>query len=56
LFQATFQRHISPSMLLGDWATITGNLTVLATFTVTWVGLIVGVQRRLTAFQVDPNP
>jgi hypothetical protein len=55
-FQATFQRHVSPNALLGDWATITGNLTVLATFTMTWVGLIVAVQRRFTAFQVDPNP
>lgn len=56
LFQATFQRHVSPSMLLGDWATVTGNLTVLATFTMTWVGFIVAVQRRFTAFQVDPKP
>ena len=55
-FQATFQRRVSPSVLLGDWATITGNLTVLAAFTMTWVGLIVTVQRRFTAFQVDPNP
>lgn len=55
-FQATFQRRVSPSVLLGDWATITGNLTVLAAFTVTWIGLIVTVQRRFTAFPVDPNP
>ena len=55
-FQAAFQRHVSPSVLLGDWATITGNLTVLATFTMTWVGLIVAVQRRFTASQADPNP
>ena len=55
-FQATFQRRVSPSVLLGDWATITGNLTVLAAFTMTWVGLIVTVQRRFTAFQVAPNP
>jgi hypothetical protein len=55
-FQATFQRHVSPSALLGDWATITGNFTVLATFTMTWLGLIVAVQRRFAAFQVDQNP
>ena len=55
-FQATFQRRVSPSVLLGDWATITGNLAVLAAFTMTWIGLIVTVQRRFTAFQVDPTP
>ena len=55
-FQATFQRQVSPSVLLGDWATITGNLTVLATFTMTWVGLLVAVQRRFATFQMDPNP
>jgi len=55
-FQATFQRRVSPSVLLGDWATITGNLAVLAAFTMTWVGLIAAVQRRFTAFQIDPNP
>jgi hypothetical protein len=55
-FQAIFQRRVSPSVLLGNWATITGNLTVLAAFTMTWVGLIVTVQRRFTAFQIDPNP
>jgi hypothetical protein len=54
-FQATFQRHVSPSVWLGDWATITGNLTILATFTMTWVGLIVAVQRRFATFQVHSN-
>jgi hypothetical protein len=54
-FQATFQRQVSPNVLLGDWATITGNLTVLATFTMTWVGFIVAVQRRFTTSQVNSN-
>ena len=45
-FRAAFKRQISASALIGDWPTVTGNLAVLAAFVVTWVGLILTVQRR----------
>jgi hypothetical protein len=48
-FRAVFHRHISTNALIGDWATIVGNLTVLVAFTITWVGFILTVQRRFTS-------
>ncbi len=45
-FRGTFRRTVSASALFGDWATLTGNLTVLAAFTVTWVGFILTLQQR----------
>lgn len=45
-FRAMFHRHVSQNALIGDWATLVGNLTVLAAFTITWVGFILTLQRR----------
>src|SRR5262245_51989065 len=42
----TFQKTVSRSTLAGDWPTLVGNLTVLAAFAVTWLGLVLSVQRR----------
>ena len=47
-FRAAFKRQVSASALIGDWATVTGNLTVLTACVVTWIGLILTVQRRFT--------
>lgn len=46
-FAATFRKTVGRSALLGDWATFTGNMAVLAAFAVTWIGLICSVQRRV---------
>jgi hypothetical protein len=48
-FSGTFRKVVSRSALLGDWATLVGNLAVLAAFAVTWLGLVLSVQRRFTA-------
>lgn len=45
-FRAMFHRHVSPNAFIGDWATLVGNSTVLAAFTITWVGFILTLQRR----------
>lgn len=45
-FQATFQRQVSGSAFSGDWTVWTGNLTVLAASTMTWLGLVLSIQRR----------
>ena len=45
-FRGTFHKVVSRSALLGDWATLVGNLTVLAAFAVTWLGVILAVQGR----------
>jgi hypothetical protein len=47
-FSGTFRRGVSSNALFGDWATVVGNLTVFAAFAVTWLGLILAVQRRFT--------
>ena len=47
-FSGTFRRGVSGNALFGDWATVVGNLTVFAAFAVTWLGLILAVQRRFT--------
>ena len=48
-FRVVFHRHVSPNALIGDWATLVGNLTVLVAFTITWVGLILTIQRRFAS-------
>jgi hypothetical protein len=47
-FRGTFHKAVSRSALIGDWATLVGNLAVLAAFAVTWLGVIVAVQGRFT--------
>jgi hypothetical protein len=47
--QGTFHKVVSRSALLGDWPTLLGNLTVLAAFATTWLGLVLSLQRRFTA-------
>lgn len=48
-FAGTFHKTVGRSALIGDWATSTGNLAVLAAFAVTWIGLVLSVQRRFLA-------
>ncbi len=50
-FQATFKRQVSSSAFSGDWTVWTGNLTVLAALTMTWLGLILSIQRRFLPAQ-----
>lgn len=45
-FAGTFRKVASRSILLGDWAILVGNLAVLVAFAVTWLGLVLSVQRR----------
>lgn len=46
IFRASFQRDVSANIWMGDWATLTGNIAVAAAFTITWVGLVIAIQRR----------
>lgn len=48
-FQGTFHKVVRRSSLVGDWPTLVGNLTVLAAFAVTWLGLVLSIQRRFVA-------
>ena len=45
-FSTMFRRTVSRSTLHGDWPTLLGYGTVLAAFLVTWIGLVLSVQRR----------
>ncbi|WP_218673788.1 hypothetical protein [Candidatus Entotheonella palauensis] len=54
VFQAAFKRQVSGSAFVGDWTVWTGNLTVLAALTVTWLGLVLSVQRRFLPAQPGP--
>lgn len=45
-FGGTFRRTVSSNALFGDWATVVGNMTVFAAFAITWLGLVLAVQRR----------
>jgi len=45
-FSASFRKPVTRSALHGDWPTLLGYGTVLAAFLVTWMGLILSVQRR----------
>lgn len=44
--QATFKRQVSGSAFFGDWTVWTGNLVVMAALAMTWLGLVLSVQRR----------
>jgi hypothetical protein len=48
VFRGTFRKAVSPSSWRGDWPTVVGNSIVLAASIVTWLGLILSVQRRFT--------
>jgi hypothetical protein len=48
-FSTTFRKTVSRSTLHGDWPTLLGYGTVLAAFLVTWIGLVLSVQRRFAA-------
>src|SRR6266849_2656698 len=48
-FSTTFRKAVSRSPLHGDWPTLLGYGTVLAAFLVTWIGLVLSVQRRFAS-------
>ena len=48
-FSTTFSKAVSRSPLHGDWPTLLGYGTVLAAFLVTWIGLVLSVQRRFAS-------
>ena len=48
-FDTTFRKAVSRSTLHGDWPTLLGYGTVLAAFLVTWIGVVLSVQRRFAA-------
>ncbi len=56
IFQASFQRQVSGSILMGDWTVWTGNLTVLAAAAMTWLGLVLSVQRRFLPTRPEDQP
>jgi hypothetical protein len=53
-FSGTFRKVVSRSALFGDWATLVGNIAVLAAFAMTWLGFVLSVQRRFIAVKPDP--
>ena len=50
----TFRKAVSRSTLHGDWPTLLGYGTVLIAFLVTWIGLVLSVQRRFVAVWSEP--
>jgi hypothetical protein len=50
----TFRKAVSRSTLHGDWPTLLGYGTVCAAFLVTWIGLVLSVQRRFAAVWSEP--
>lgn len=48
-FSTAFSRTVSRTMLHSDWPTLLGYGTVAATVLVTWLGLVLSVQRRFAA-------
>ena len=48
-FSTTFRKAVSRSPLHSDWPTLLGYGTVLAAFLVTWLGLVLSVQRRFAS-------
>ncbi len=48
-FSTTFRKSVSRSTLRGDWPTLLGYGTVLAAFLVTWIGVVLSVQRRFAS-------
>jgi hypothetical protein len=53
-FSTTFRKAVSRSTLHGDWPTLLGYGTVLTAFLVTWIGLVLSVQRRFAAVWSEP--
>jgi hypothetical protein len=53
-FSTAFRKTVSRSTLHGDWPTLLGYGTVLAAFLVTWIGLVLSVQRRFAAVWSEP--
>ena len=53
-FSTTFRKAVSRSTLHGDWPTLLCYGTVLAAFLVTWIGLVLSVQRRFAAVWSEP--
>ena len=53
-FSTTFRKVVSRSTLQGDWPTLLGYGIVLAAFLVTWIGLVLSVQRRFAAVWSEP--
>jgi len=53
-FSTTFRKTVSRSTLHGDWPTLLGYGTVLTAFLVTWIGLVLSVQRRFAAVWSEP--
>jgi hypothetical protein len=53
-FSTTFRKVVSRSTLHGDWPTLLGYGAVLAAFLVTWIGLVLSVQRRFAAVWSEP--
>jgi hypothetical protein len=53
-FGMTFRKAVSRSTLHGDWPTLLGYGTVLAAFLVTWIGVVLSVQRRFAAVWSEP--
>ena len=53
-FSTSFRKVVSRSTLYGDWPTLLGYGTVLAAFLVTWIGLVLSVQRRFAAVWGEP--
>ena len=51
-FTGAFRREVRRSVLMGDWSTLVGNLAVLVAFAVTWLGLVLSVQRRFMSVRV----
>jgi hypothetical protein len=52
-FQVAFKRQVSGSAFSGNWFVWTGNLVVLAALTMTWIGLVLSVQRRFLPLRPD---
>lgn len=45
-FRGTFHKVVRPNVLFGDWPTVVGHLTILAAFSVTWISMVLSLQRR----------
>jgi hypothetical protein len=50
-FTGHFRTVAGRSTLSGDWAIVVGNLAVLVAFAVTWLGLVLSLQRRFLVFR-----
>lgn len=55
-FRASFKRQVSGSAFSGDWTVWTGNLTVMAAAAMTWLGLVLSVQRRFLPTRPEAQP